>query len=361
MTANQSKVYLGTEMEDFEKEGMSIEPELWEDGNRTPYDRHHFEWWYFDAELDDGSVIVIIFGPKPFFDTHFPKFPLIVIDYTDPSGKQIQEGYLEKNRRKNYSNSKEKCDVRISDNYFIGDLKNYKIKAKTKSIEADIALQSLSKPWRPGNGYLYFKKQEKSEEKYFAWLSAVPYGKVSGTLSINGVERQVKGKGYHDHNWGNADPSSLFHHWYWSRSHFGEYLLLACNLVTRKEYGFEEYPYLLLMDENGVIAEDSTQVNVIKKDPVKHPETKKLIHDTLEFVYNDDELKFSLTLKREKDIVLGNLLRLNSPHLFFRQIGKNPWYHRFLGKSIFEIEMEGKKDHFDSTVVYELMYYGKSL
>ena len=361
MTANQSKVYLGMEIEHFKKEGMSKIPEEWEDGNRTPYDRHHFEWWYFDAELDDGSVLVVIFGPKPFFDTHFPKFPLVVIDYTDPSGKQIQEAYLEKKWKKNYSNSKENCEVRIGNNYFIGDLKDYKIKARTKSIEVDIELHSLSKPWRPGNGYLYFKKRVDSMEKYFAWLSAVPYGKVRGTISINGVEKQVNGTGYHDHNWGNADPSSLFHHWYWSRSHFGNYLLVACNLMTRKEYGYEEYPYILLMDENGVLAEDGTRVKVLKQQPVIHPKTKKLIYDSLNFLYNDNKIKFSLNLQRKNDIVLGNLLRLNSPHLFLRQLGKSPWYHRFQGISKFELEKEAHIEQFESTVIYELMYYGKTL
>ena len=33
---------------------------LWEDGLRTSGDKNEFEWWYFDAKLDDGLIDVII-------------------------------------------------------------------------------------------------------------------------------------------------------------------------------------------------------------------------------------------------------------------------------------------------------------
>ena len=32
---------------------------MWEDGLRTSGDRNEFEWWYFDAKLDDGSVLAV--------------------------------------------------------------------------------------------------------------------------------------------------------------------------------------------------------------------------------------------------------------------------------------------------------------
>ena len=35
----------------------------WEDGSRINGENNEFEWWYFDAELEDGSVIVVV-GPS---------------------------------------------------------------------------------------------------------------------------------------------------------------------------------------------------------------------------------------------------------------------------------------------------------
>ena len=44
---------------------LSDNIELWEDGLRTAK-RNQYEWWYMDAKLDDGSVIVAYFY-SPFY------------------------------------------------------------------------------------------------------------------------------------------------------------------------------------------------------------------------------------------------------------------------------------------------------
>jgi len=355
---DKNQVYLGITLEDYEKEGMQKKPELWEDGQRTPLDRRHFEWWYFDAELEDGSVIVISFGPKPYFDTHFRIFPIVVVDYTYPNRERIRDIYVERNWRQNYSSSEDECNVIINQNYFRGDLQHYEIYVKTRSIEANLELSNKSISWRPGTGHLYFLKNEK--ENYFAWFPSVPYGIVSGEISIKGETKQVMGRGYHDHNWGNADPSSLFNHWYWSRSHIGEYILLACDLVPKKEYKTPHASYVVLLENDKVIADDYTKVSIRRSTPIIHPKTKKFVNNILTFAYNDENTKFQLILERKQDIVLQNLQLMPSLHLFFNQLGKRPYYHRFLGDSTFTLEREGRKSIYKSTVLYELMYYGKN-
>ena len=36
-------------------------PEKWEDGMRSTGGKGTYEWWYFDAHLEDGSILVIVF------------------------------------------------------------------------------------------------------------------------------------------------------------------------------------------------------------------------------------------------------------------------------------------------------------
>jgi hypothetical protein len=46
---------------------IGIEPraiKLWEDGMRTDGSRGTYEWWYFDAHLDDGAKLVVVFLTK---------------------------------------------------------------------------------------------------------------------------------------------------------------------------------------------------------------------------------------------------------------------------------------------------------
>ncbi len=37
----------------------------WEDGLRSNTDPGTFEWWYFDAQFEDGSTAVIVYATKP--------------------------------------------------------------------------------------------------------------------------------------------------------------------------------------------------------------------------------------------------------------------------------------------------------
>src|ERR1700734_3038690 len=52
---------------DYQRLGLSqstIAP--WEDGARTDGGRGSFEWWYFDAHLDAGAALVVVFQDKDF-------------------------------------------------------------------------------------------------------------------------------------------------------------------------------------------------------------------------------------------------------------------------------------------------------
>lgn len=78
----------------------------------------------------------------------------------------------------------------------------------TGGLGCDLVLQRRVPSYRPATGYMSAGKQ------YFAWLAAVPEGKISGTISTDKVTREVTGSGYHDHNWGNVSPAALFDGWW---------------------------------------------------------------------------------------------------------------------------------------------------
>ena len=50
---------------DYERLGLSrSEIAPWEDGARTDNSPGTYEWWYFDAHLDDGAKLVVSFMNK---------------------------------------------------------------------------------------------------------------------------------------------------------------------------------------------------------------------------------------------------------------------------------------------------------
>ena len=60
---------LGASDEHYRRLGVSKDHiELWEDGMRTDGGKGTYEWWYFDAYLNDGSKLAITFRTKPIID-----------------------------------------------------------------------------------------------------------------------------------------------------------------------------------------------------------------------------------------------------------------------------------------------------
>jgi hypothetical protein len=146
-----------------------------EDGQRIGTERGCYEWWYFDAHLDNGATIVVVFYTKPNVSPNSPLAPRITINITLPDGRIFDK--LLDARPELFSASKSGCDVKIGTNRFVGDLHRYRITATIEEISVDIELTGKVRAWRPKSGHLYFGAN--GHEKLFAWLPSVPQGLAS--------------------------------------------------------------------------------------------------------------------------------------------------------------------------------------
>jgi hypothetical protein len=51
---------------DYKRLGIvPVEIAEFEDGQRIGTEKGHYEWWYFDAHLDNGATVVVVFYTKP--------------------------------------------------------------------------------------------------------------------------------------------------------------------------------------------------------------------------------------------------------------------------------------------------------
>ena len=110
--------WISKSAEDFARLGMrpGNQPESWEDGIRTDPTAKNYEWWYFDAHLDDGSTLVVAFFPKPMAPMRTGLAPMINIEFDRPDGTSYKRDItFDANA---FSAAKDKCDVRIGQNYF---------------------------------------------------------------------------------------------------------------------------------------------------------------------------------------------------------------------------------------------------
>src|SRR3984885_15192886 len=113
---------------DYERLGLSPDTVApWEDGARTDGGRGSFEWWYFDAHLDDGAALVVMFMDKDFTEPQKPLAPMVRINLDLPDGRSLQK--VQHFTPGSYSAATRHADVRIAGNRFEGDLHRYRITA----------------------------------------------------------------------------------------------------------------------------------------------------------------------------------------------------------------------------------------
>lgn len=327
--------------------------EPWEDGMRTHGGKGSYEWWYFDAHLADGSKMVIVFYTKAMTEVNKPTkaYATLNIDYKD--GTKL-ERYLPS---VTFNASKVSCDVRIGSNTFKGDLKNYSIHMEGHDFELDVEFSSLAESWRPETGHFYFG----NKKNLFSWFVAVPKGKATVSYTIGDNRIQTSGSCYHDHNWGNKGMHKLINHWYWSRSEFGPYTIIACQIIPEKKYGDVPINLIYIWKDGKKLADNPQNLKLYKGPHVTSAIGNKPISNELIFQYDCAEFNLKLQLIRKTNILEAYLIQREFQRKLAKLLlGFNGAYFRITGDAKLEINHKDnlsevfKNDH----AIWELMYFG---
>lgn len=363
MSRIQSAKY-GDEQRLYEREGnkKGVIKE-WEDGFRTEGVKNAFEWWYFDAHLDDGSSLVIMFYSKTVFDAKGPLKPMATFELTTPDGKKIEESVMVPIEQ--FSSSKKTCDVKIGPCTFNGNLKEYTIHFEKDGIEADVKLIGKIPAWRQGNSYTYFGDDEKL---YFSWLPSVPEGDVEASIKIGNKLKKYKGTGYHDHNWGNVNMAEIIHHWYWGRAKVGKYNFITANVISEKKYGYTPLSTFLLAENNKIIIGEDDMYKYMTfrtEDEYIDEYTNKTVANTVIFEYKKGSKHYRITYNRKQDISKYNMIDSleGISKLMAKIISFSGSYLRFTGKVTIDKFKDGKivESVTEPSAVWELMYFGKNI
>jgi hypothetical protein len=330
-----------------------------EDGQRIGTEKGRYEWWYFDAHLDDGATVVVVFYTKPNVSPNGPLAPRITINLTLPDGRTFEK-FLDTGPEV-FSASKSGCDVRIGANRFVGDLHRYHITATIEEISVDIELTGEVRAWRPRSGHLYFGAE--GREKLFAWLPSVPHGTASVRYTIGAEEHRASGSGYHDHNWGDVPMQTLMHNWYWARASVGPYTVIASYITATAAYAYETQIVYMLAKDGQIIADDETKVAFEAERVETDGKTGKPVADITRYTYRAADTRYVVSFERQKTI-LQAVFTHRMPllkRIIARLIGFDGAYHRFTGKvTIEKFEAGVCVERFDDHAIWELMYFGKA-
>jgi hypothetical protein len=340
-------------------------PEKWEDGMRTSGEKGTFEWWYFDAHLEDGSTMVIVFFTK--FMTNIKKglTPLVTLNIDKADGTKIEKSFY--GDSKDFFASKDSCNVKIGKNYFRGNLKNYEIHFEDEDINLTAKITRTTESWRPKTGILLFGKEKNKE---FSWVVPVPKGKVNVSYRVDNEEINTSGSCYHDHNWGNSSIRKLFNHWYWSRAEIGPYTVIASEMIAEKKFNDESITVFNISKDGKTIADNGEEVTLYRSIGKMHPTLDKEISDDLIFIYDspEDEYRYEYYLYKEEFIVETDLMKVVLGKGLKYKLAKiltglDPAYFRFTGKAELRVYKGNVlvDKQISSTAVWELMYFGKPI
>jgi len=311
--ASREPLHLRTSAADYRSLGLTPDKvERWEDGRRTAQDEKSFEWWYFDALMEDGTAVVVVFSDN-FAQDHKRGLSL---ELTSPDGK-----HRTLNTKFNEPGvfAKDHTFVQIGANRFEGDLDTYSIKVPADNpqhLGVDLVLKRRVPSFRAATGQL------SSGPAYFAWLNAVPSGTVAGTITIDGRAMAASGEGYHDHNWGNVPPSDLLDKWWWGRASVGQHQIVTYEIHGKKSVGSTNIGLYYVGTEDGIeVNAVGDQVAVLEGPLVKHPDPKheRPIPASIGYAANGTTSNFSIS---------GPML------LSIDLLAEQPWWTK-LGASVF--------------------------
>ena len=346
--------------EDYARLGVQPgEVQVWEDQRSSEPRPGAWEWWYFDAILDDGTQTVIQFFTKS-KDTvnDAVDHPTATIKVTLPDGTLYQRADERPLTETDWGEGR--AAVRIGPHRFEGDLRTYHIRVDPiDGVGADLHVTSQSKPYRPGTAYFGFGERD---EDYFTWLCAVPKAEVSGTLTVDGRVVEVHGRGYHDHQWGTTNYLALWNHWLWARQGFEDYSILVFDLVTSQCYGFTQFPICFIQDAEGnLVFENTGELAGCELREIHHDEASgKDYPRSTRYVFDHDGTQVVYVLRADRVIDRFDA-REHMPQEAWEKLAKAgvyPTYARYSATGELRLTHRDVVQERSGQLIYEFMYPG---
>lgn len=361
MTEKTESARLMDRPEDYKMLGINPDHvETWEDSRRNPHtDAGNWEWWYFDSILDNGYKAVVQFFTKAGMKKikRNGDSPSVTVKITTPEGKLYAQELDAKPADCTYG--KEKCDVHIGKNSFVGDFRAYDIHTEEqKGLAVDLHLKSLASPYRPGTAYFSFGSDE-----YYTWLCSVPKGEVTGTITVGGKKMAVHGSGYHDHQWGSRFYLPEWNHWVWARQSFEDYSVLVFDFVTSEKYGYKRFPIIFIQDRDGKIvfeSRDNVRCTVLG-DYLDAENSGKYYPTGMSYEFRSGGKTVNYTI-REHDIMEAQGLKtLPLPaQLLAKRMKMNVAYSRFAAAGELHFHTGTETISRTGELIYEFMYPGET-
>ncbi|NPV59938.1 MAG: hypothetical protein HPY75_09770 [Actinobacteria bacterium] len=298
------------------------------DDAQHPYKgRFYWEWWYFDAQFDDGHRCVLELQWPNLTNLLARECTMLFNVYT-PDGREHNN--IVPFPAEMWRASRETCDVAIGDNTIAGYYPEYRVRFKHDNLACDLVFENLLPGWTRGTGEIMFGMPEK--EQVFGWVVAQPRARVHGTLSVDGVERKVSGLGYHDHNWGNGFVPRYLSHWVWGRLTTDRVTMIFADVATSRRCGEIHIPIVFLALDGRIVLE-SSRAEYAVGDYVSDSAGFQIYPSRVDLSFAERDVAGEFSFRTSRELEMVNTLAERLPMPLVKAVGRAvaaPAYYRFL-------------------------------
>jgi len=255
---------------------MPIAPE--EDGLHIDMDgKGKYEWWYFDAQMETGQTLIVFFyaaNPNPGTGGK----PGVEIVLLRPDGRKTRR--VAPYGRSDFEASRAGAEVKIGGNHLkaeqqAGGLLVYEVHVKEQGLGCNLSFKAQVNGWKPGTGVSKF-----GEKRTFAWVVPLPRAQVEGTIEDGSQVLQVRGVGYHDHNWLDFPFQSFIDYWMWGRVYSQSYTVSYAFIQCNEKMGNHPVKVLMMADGRDVVLStgefDFRKENFVYNPGAKHNYPKRI-------------------------------------------------------------------------------------
>jgi predicted secreted hydrolase len=321
----------------FIPENITLKDDAFHGSNALSYT----EWWYFDANLDNGYSIQMHIRVGSLLKNRFVVFFQKMDLYKD---KKLITSKRRIFSKKHVFTSEEIPNVKINGKDIIKghiDKKTgkiiYELNFEIDNIAAFLKFEGSGKGFK---GTLGKQINKKGTTKQGKWAVILPYAIVNGKIKIQNKIIDVKGYGYHDHNWDMRGLVITEYGWFWGRLYTKDYTLIWARILETKSVGSN---LLIISNKNNGYTNFKSNDIKLTQDDYKKEKGGSIPHHFTLIVKND---KISLDL---------NMKALDVHHT--RVMGFTNYYRYHMScKGI--ITIDSKKEKIDSISICEFFRFG---
>ena len=305
-----------------------------------------FEWWYFDGHLDTGETFVGVFL-DPSFTTGRPgaAFSLYSADWK-------KRTFLKTMDPSDIQSSLDDVDVRCSAGYVERvDGLTYRVGWTMDGIEADFTLTEQAPGWRPTGG-----DGVNEDHLDFFWAIHQARNRIEGTITEDGVTRQVTGIGYADHNWGRKALNEITRKWIWGRILAGEYTIVYAD-VDYIDPSIDSRPLYIARGDRQIVGTGSPVIR--QWDFATHPGLLRHYPQRISVDYAEPGVEAHIQIRFKAMVEEVDLLTVSGLHPVVQWIARTfvarPTYFRIIADYDGTIIENGRTDAISGECLYEVM------